>query len=148
MADRRAALPIGPATLYHPGIARRRTLPVPASPRGDRVVMAMIRCADLALLALDLGKATFDNVFVSVSTIQDLVEDGASGLARRVPLVPAPLPAVFGEWVTLSHRLRADVKETVDRTYRRLRSLAEDDDGEAGAAPARPAHRPGTPRAA
>jgi hypothetical protein len=91
--------------------------------------MALVRCSDLALLALDLGKATFDNAFGSASTLQELVEDGALAVLRRAPLVPAIVPAALGGWVGLTRRVRAGLRETVDGAYDLLRNMADSGEG-------------------
>jgi hypothetical protein len=98
--------------------------------------MAMVRCSDLALLALDLGKATFDNAFGSASTLQELVEDGALAVLRRAPLVPAVVLAALGGWIGLTRRVRTGVRETADVTYGLLRNLADPGEGALSAHPA------------
>lgn len=97
--------------------------------------MAMITCSAVVLLALDLSKATFDNTYDSLTTLQENVEQGARALARDSPWVPHELRAVLDEWTGLSRRTRKDLKGTVDRCYVLLRALTTGADDEAEAAP-------------
>jgi hypothetical protein len=95
--------------------------------------MAIPTPSDVALLALDLGKATFDNTYDSVTTLQDRIERGAHDLARDSPWLPRELRGVLNEWIGFSRRTRKDLKDTVDRCYVLLRALADgaDEDAEA-----------------
>jgi hypothetical protein len=86
--------------------------------------MAIPTCSDIALLALDLGKATFDNTYDSIATLQARVEDGARTLAREASWVPSELQGVVEELIGLARRTRGDLKGTVDRCYVLLRELA------------------------
>jgi hypothetical protein len=104
--------------------------------------MAMITCSDVTLLALDLGKATFDNAYDSIVTLQQKVEEGTLALAHDSPWLPHELRAVLKEWIGLSRRTRKDLRGTVDRCYVLLRALAEGEGEESGAAPAPRRHAP------
>jgi hypothetical protein len=74
----------------------------------------MIRPSDVAQLAIDLGKATFDNFYVSVTTLQTMAEDRAAALVRDTCPASCPLPAIVDAWIGLLRRTRADLKATVD----------------------------------
>jgi hypothetical protein len=75
----------------------------------------MVTPSALAELALDLGKASFDNSYFSVATLQTMLEDRVSALAHRVCGTSSPLPGVVDECIGLLRRTRKDFKETVDR---------------------------------
>jgi hypothetical protein len=77
----------------------------------------MITPTALAQFALDVGKATFDNTYYSLATLQSMAEDGVIGVVGRAAWLPDPLKAVFGECVGLLRRTRQDFKHTVDRCY-------------------------------
>jgi len=104
--------------------------------------MAMITCSDAALLALDLGKATFDNAYDSIVTLQQKVEEGTLALAHDSPWLPHELRAVLKEWIGLARRTRKDLRGTVDRCHVLLRALAEGESEEADAGPAPRRHAP------
>jgi hypothetical protein len=78
----------------------------------------VITPCDLARLALDLGKATFDNAFTSVSVAQGWAEGGVRHLVGSVPFVPALVKDVVEETIGFLERTRGDLKHTVDRCYR------------------------------
>jgi hypothetical protein len=103
---------------------------------------AMITCSSIAHVALDLCKATFDNTFVSVVTLQEILEDRAVALVRQAPWLPAPAEQIATECVGLSRRTRQDFKSTVDRCYHLLLALYEP--GPASPRPAGAGHA--TPR--
>jgi hypothetical protein len=71
----------------------------------------------LAQLALDLGKATFDNTFTTVDTVSAWLEGGARSASRALPLLPLPLAGVVDETLGFVARTRTDFKQTVDRCY-------------------------------
>jgi hypothetical protein len=98
--------------------------------------MAVPTLPDVALLALDLGKATFDNTYDSIATLQDKIEKGAHDLAQDSAWLPRELRAVLDEWIGFSRRTRKDLKGTVDRSYSLLRTLVESADEHAEARPA------------
>ncbi len=77
----------------------------------------MITPSALAQLALDLGKATFDNTFGTVDTVASWLEGGARSASRALPLVPPALAGVVDEALGFAARTRADFRQTVDRCY-------------------------------
>ncbi len=74
----------------------------------------MIRLSDIAQLAIDLGKATFDNFYFSFATLQTMAEDRVAAMARDACPAACPLPPVVDAWIGLLRRTRADLKATVD----------------------------------
>jgi hypothetical protein len=83
---------------------------------------------DCARLALDVGKATFDNTFTTVATLQGWAEDGIRGLSRGSAWLPVQLQEVVDEGLGLVARSRADFKATVDRCYVLVADLLADED--------------------
>jgi hypothetical protein len=83
----------------------------------------VITPSEVARLALDLGKATFDNTFGTVATVQEWIEDGARRASRTVPLVPEQVVGVVDETVAFVARTRADFRQTVDRCYHLVSDL-------------------------
>jgi hypothetical protein len=102
----------------------------------------MITPAALAQLALDLGRATFDNTYDSLATIQTMAEDAVVDFLRRAAWVPEPLKAVCGEYVGLLRRTRQDVRQTVDRCYLLLGARGPENTEELGPPPSVPARTP------
>lgn len=97
----------------------------------------MITPCDVARLSLDLGKATFDNTFTTVSVVQGWAEAGVRGLVGLVPWVPEPVKGVVDESIGFLERTRGDLKQTVDRCYRLVADMIAADTREA--APSAPA---------
>jgi hypothetical protein len=75
----------------------------------------MVTISALAQLTLDLGKASFDNVYFSVTTLQTMLEDRVSKLAHDACRPSCPIPVMLDECIALMRRTRKDFKETVDR---------------------------------
>lgn len=77
----------------------------------------MISPSAIAQLALDLGKATFDNTFATVVTLAEWVEEGVRRASRSVPLLPEQAVEVVDETLGFVARTRTDFGQTVDRCY-------------------------------
>jgi hypothetical protein len=75
----------------------------------------MVIAAELAQLAIDLSKATFDNLYFSADTLQTLAERRVSALVHAVCPAGCALPGLVDEWTGLLQRTRTDLKRTVDR---------------------------------
>lgn len=93
----------------------------------------MITASDVARLALDLGKATFDNTFTTVATVQGWMESSASLAAHALPWLPPQVPAVVDEAIGLLGRTRADLRQTVDRCHELLSAMLGADTSPASA---------------
>lgn len=81
----------------------------------------MVTASTLTLLVIDLGKATFDNVYFSADALQTLAENRLSAWVRGVCPASCPLPGLLDECTGLLRRTRTDVKQTVDRCVRLVR---------------------------
>jgi hypothetical protein len=85
----------------------------------------MITRADIAREALDLSKATFDNVFLSLAALQGIAEDLVLDSAGKWPWLPGEIEQILREGVGLAQRTRGDVKDTVDRCHALLHALID-----------------------
>jgi hypothetical protein len=92
------------------------------APPGETLMFAP---ADVARQALDVSKATFDNVYFTSSALQRMAEDALLDTARQAPWLPEELQGVLREWVGLAQRTRKDVKDTVDRCHVLLHALVD-----------------------
>ena len=76
----------------------------------------MVTRADVVRQALDLSKATFDNLYLSLAALQHIVEDAIIAAAGS-PAVPGEVEQIVRECVGFSERTRGDLKDTVDRCH-------------------------------
>lgn len=101
----------------------------------------MFNRADVARQAVDLSKATFDNVYLTVATLQQIAEDAIVDAAVASSWVPSEIGALVRECAGLAQRTRGDLKDTADRCHALLhdlidRTLSTGTTARAGRAPA------------
>lgn len=85
----------------------------------------MVTRADLARQAVDMSKATFDNVYLTVTALQKMAEDALVEAAVTSSWVPREVGALVRECAGLAERTRRDLKGTADRCHALLHALID-----------------------
>jgi hypothetical protein len=85
----------------------------------------MVTRANVARQAIDLSKATFDNLYFSLSALQRMAEEALLGTVAGSWLVPAEVEQILRECVGFIARTRGDLKDTVDRCHVLLHDLID-----------------------
>ena len=85
----------------------------------------MATVADVARQVLDLSKATFDNVYLTVDALQRTAEEALLSSADESTWLPEELKAIAHECVGLARRTRRDLKHTADRCHRVVHAMVD-----------------------
>ena len=85
----------------------------------------MFTRADVARQAVDLSKATFDNLYLTIAALQQIAEDALVGAAVSSWWVPAEVGSLVRECAGFAQRTRGDLKDTADRCHALLHDLID-----------------------
>lgn len=85
----------------------------------------MFTRADVARQAVDLSKATFDNAYLTIATLQQIAEDAIVDAAATSSWLPSEVGSLLREYAGFAQRTRGDLKDTADRCHALLHHLID-----------------------
>ncbi len=71
---------------------------------------------------IEFQKATFNNIYNTLSMLQDQSEKMINTFLEQNPMMPKQNKDAFNEWLKVCKKARDDYKKTIDESFKNLES--------------------------